>query len=320
MLDIGFRDDIRRILKMCPESRQTVFVSATISSEIESLARSYARNAEKIVAAEGSLTVKLVKQFHLPVQPWDKRALLAHLLTHEEPALTVAFCRMKRTVDEVVQYLARKGIEAHAIHGDMYQAKRNKVIDQLRSGQLSVLIASDLASRGLDVEGITHVINYDLPEDPEIYVHRIGRTARAGRDGVAWSFVTPEQGPLLTAIELFINNEIPKLEYPDFRPGPVPQGVIQSKELDAKRAEVAKQFNRFAATGPAAIGHVASAAPEDADPTRFPGGVIPKAMPNKRMMGRVKTARSMKAAISQTFMPKADHPPPQTPPMTTNES
>jgi ATP-dependent RNA helicase DeaD len=315
MLDIGFRDDIRRILKSCPQSRQTVFVSATISPEIESLARSYANDAEKIVAAEGSLTVSLVKQFHLPVEPWDKRALLAHLLTHEEPALTIVFCRMKRTVDEVVQYLAKKGIDAHAIHGDMYQAKRNKVISQLRAGQLSVLIASDLAARGLDVEGITHVINYDLPEDPEIYVHRIGRTARAGRDGVAWSFVTPEQGALLTAIELFINTEIPKLEYPDFKPGPVPQGVIASRELDAKRAEMAKQFNRFAASAPGTVGHVASPSPEEADPARFPGGIVPKGLPQKRMMGRVKTARSMKAAISQTFMPKPDHPPPQSPPM-----
>jgi len=320
MLDIGFRDDIRRILKMCPVERQTIFVSATISSEIESLARTHARDAEKIVAAEGSLTVTLVKQFYLAVQPWDKRALLAHLLSHEDPALTLVFCRMKRTVDELVIYLARKGVVAHAIHGDMYQAKRNKVIDQLRSGELSVLIASDLASRGLDVDGISHVINYDLPEDPEIYVHRIGRTARAGKDGVAWSLVTPEQGPLLTTIELFINAEIPKLEYPDFTPGPLPAGVMQSKALDEKRVQVAKQYNRFATTGPAAIGHISSPTPADADPTRFPGGVIPKGMPNKRMMGRVKTARSMKAAISQSLLPKADHPPPQVPPMTTPES
>jgi superfamily II DNA/RNA helicase len=185
---------------------------------------------------------------------------------------------------------------------------------------LSVLIASDLASRGLDVDGITHVINYDLPEDPEIYVHRIGRTARAGKDGIAWSLVTPEQGPLLTTIELFINAEIPKLEYPDFTPGPVPAGVLQSKALDEKRLQVAKQYNRFATTGPAAIGHISSPSPADADTTRFPGGVIPKGMPNKRMMGRVKTARSMKAAISQTLMPKADQSPPQSPPMSTGES
>jgi hypothetical protein len=137
---------------------------------------------------------------------------------------------------------------------------------------------------------------------------------------VAWSFVTPEQGSLLTAIELSINTEIPKLEYPDFKPGPVPAGVIQSRELDEKRAQVAKQFNRFAATTPATIGHVSSPAPEDADPTRFPGGVVPKGLPSKRMMGRVKTARSMKAAISQTFMPNPDHPPPQSPPMTAGGS
>ena len=119
---------------------------------------------------------------------------------------------------------------------------------------------------------------------------------------------------LPTAIELFINTEIPKLEYPT-SPGPIPQGVLASRELDSKRLEVAKQFNRFAASAPGAVGHVASPSPEEADPTRFPGGVVPKGLPPKRMMGRVKTARSMKATISQTFMPKPDHPPPQSPPM-----
>ncbi|MBX3385678.1 MAG: DEAD/DEAH box helicase [Phycisphaeraceae bacterium] len=299
MLDIGFRDDIRKILSACPTERQTVFVSATISSEIESLARKYARNAEKIVASSGSLTAAMVKQFYLTVQPWDKRSLLLHLLTHEEPALTVIFCRMKRTVDEVTAYLMKKGIDAHAMHGDMYQTKRNQVIAKLRTGSLGVLVASDLASRGLDVEGISHVINYDLPEDPDLYVHRIGRTARAGRDGVAWSLVTPEQGGLLTQIELLINAEIPKLDYPDFKPGPVPKGVIESQELDAKRAELAKTFNRYAATPATTIGHVSS---ELADPNRFPGGIVPSKLPDRRLGGRIRTARSMKAAISQTFM------------------
>jgi ATP-dependent RNA helicase DeaD len=300
MLDIGFRDDIRRILRACPTERQTIFVSATISGEIESLARSYARNAEKIVATSGSLTAAMVKQLYLTVQPWDKRSLLRHLLTHESPALTVVFCRMKRTVDEVAESLNRHGIEAHAMHGDMYQNKRNKVIEQLRAGNLSVLVASDLASRGLDIEGITHVINYDLPEDPDLYVHRIGRTARAGRDGVAWSLVTPEQGSLLTQIELLINAEIPKLDYPDFVPGPVPRHVLQSRELDEKRSEVAKTYNRFAATPATTIGHVAT---ENADPSRFPGGIVPTKLPDRRLGGRVKTARSMKAAITQTLMP-----------------
>lgn len=298
MLDIGFRDDIRRILKACPADRQTIFVSATISGEVESLARSFAPNAEKIVATSGSLTAAMVKQFYLAVAPWDKRSLLRHLLTHESPALTVVFCRMKRTVDEVTESLNRHGIEAHAMHGDMYQNKRNKVIEQLRAGNLSVLVASDLASRGLDIDGITHVINYDLPEDPDLYVHRIGRTARAGRDGVAWSLVTPEQGGLLTEIELLINAEIPKLDYPDFTPGPIPKYVQQSRESDEKRVEAARSVNRFA-TAPIATNSQANT--ETVDPSRFPGGIVPSKLPDRRLGGRVKTARSMKAAIAQNL-------------------
>jgi len=304
MLDIGFRDDIRRILKSCPApgpkdqgggGRQTIFVSATISPEIESLARSHAKDAEKIVVTTGSLTVSRVRQFHLPVAKWDKRRLLLHLLKHEEPTMTVVFCKMKRTVDELAKYLRDKGIDVHAIHGDMYQSSRNKVIEKLRKGTLSVLIASDLASRGLDVEGITHVINYDLPEDPDVYVHRIGRTARAGRDGVAWSFVTPEEGNLLTQIELLINAEIPKLHYPDFKPGPVPEHVLASRELDEKRAKIAESFNRFAT--PAVLPE-----PSAADQTRFPGGIVPTKLPPKRMHGRVRTSRSLKQAIAQTML------------------
>lgn len=316
MLDIGFRDDIRRILGSCPRERQTIFVSATISPEIESLARSFANNAEKVVASAGSLTVAMVAQHHLPVQPWDKKQLLLHLLTHEEPALTVVFCRTKRTVDNLTEYLTRKGVDCHAIHGDMYQNKRNQVMEKLRSGKLEVLIASDVASRGLDVEGITHVINYDLPEDPDVYVHRIGRTARAGRDGVAWSLVTPEQGELLTQIELFINAEIPKLDYPDFKPGPIPPDVLARRQQQAQRVESARQFNRFssnlpppgapaATPAPARPGaggqpaHATPAAPAAPDPNRFPGGIVPTQAPPKRMFGKVKTARSMKLAAQQ---------------------
>lgn len=224
MLDIGFRDDIRKILGGVRGEHRTIFVSATISPEIESLARKYMRDPEKIVAAAGSLTVSLVEQHYLTVNPWDKRKLLLHLLTHEEPTLTVVFCRTKRTVDDVAEYLQKHKVDVQAIHGDMQQGRRNRVMTQLRGGHLTVLIASDLAARGLDVEDISHVINYDLPEDPEVYIHRIGRTARAGRGGIAWSFVTRDQGELLTAIEQLANIEIPKMDYPDFVPTPPPEG------------------------------------------------------------------------------------------------
>ncbi|RMH13678.1 MAG: DEAD/DEAH box helicase [Planctomycetota bacterium] len=286
MFDIGFRDDIRQILKKCPTDRQTIFVSATMSGEIEDLARRHMRDPEKLVVSAGSLTVDMVDQYYLSVQPWDKRRLLAHLLTHEEPALTLVFCRMKRTVDSVVQYLGRKGIEAHAIHGDMTQSQRNRTMEKLRKGKLEVLVASDLASRGIDVEGITHVVNYDLPEDPDIYVHRIGRTARAGRDGVAWSLVTPAQGALLTQIELLINAEIPKLDYPDFeerpRPedwkdeAPSPHYVVQTD----KQAEPSR-FERQ--TVPAA-----TKLSEEQLKAKFPGGVVPSKLPPRQMRGRVR--------------------------------
>ena len=289
MLDIGFRDDIRKILTALRKGPQTIFVSATISPEIEKLARSYMKDPAKIVSVQKSLTVERVNQSYLPVEPWDKRRLLLHLLTHEKPGLTVVFCRMKRTVDEVAKHLKEKGIDVLAMHGDMFQAKREKVMGKLREGDLKVLVASDLASRGLDVEDITHVVNYDLPEDPEAYIHRIGRTARAGRDGVAWSFVCPDQGDLLSAIEQLANVEIPRKEYPDFKPGQVPIEVQQRREAEVRKKEdLAKQRSRHetALPDPVAVKDSAKAA------EMFPGGLVPVALPEKRLGGRLRSGRS----------------------------
>jgi ATP-dependent RNA helicase DeaD len=299
MLDIGFRDDIRKILGRIRQPHQTVFVSATISEEIERLARSYMKDPVKLVTQGSSLTVSLVEQHYISVQPWDKRTMLLHVLTHEEPDLTIVFCRMKRTVDNVAKYLSDKGIDAHAIHGDMYQSKRNSVMTRLRSGKLSVIVASDLASRGLDVDGITHVINYDIPEDPEIYVHRIGRTARAGRHGVAWTFVTPEQGPLLTAVEHLANIHIPEKTYPAFKPGSVPSDVAAQRERDQKRVEKLQERNRFqgpslpmAASAASETGSTGRGEPAKVDASKFPGGLVPTKLPPNRMGGRMRTSRS----------------------------
>ena len=282
MLDIGFREDIRRILGKIGHKCQTIFVSATISDEIEKLARSYMRDPEKIVTTGKSLTVQQVAQSYLSVERWDKPKLLIHLLKKEEPGLTLVFCRTKRTVDQVQRKLERAGIDAHAIHGDMLQGKRNRVMRTLREGGLHALVCSDLASRGLDVNGISHVINYDLPEDPEIYIHRVGRTARVGRDGVAWSFVSPDQGDLLTAIEMLANIEIPLMEYPKFEPGPVPADVSAHREHEkTKKDTEIRQKSRYAV-------------PETVDPTderKYPGGIVPKKMPPKRLMGRTRSGR-----------------------------
>ena len=282
MLDIGFREDIRKILGKMPKTRQTIFVSATISDEIEKLARSYMRDPEKIVTTGKSLTVQQVGQSYLSVERWDKASMLVHLIKSEEAALTLVFCRTKRTVDSVQKKLSRSGIDAHAIHGDMVQGKRNRVMQILRDGDLHVLVCSDLAARGLDVQGISHVVNYDLPEDPEIYIHRVGRTARAGRDGIAYSFVSPDQGDLLTAIEMLANIEIPQKHFPDFKPGPVPSDVRAHRDHEKnKKDREIKQKNRYAI-------------PEASDPTderKFPGGVVPMKMPPKRLMGRTRSGR-----------------------------
>lgn len=289
MLDIGFRDDIRKILGKCPKDRQTVFVSATFTDEIEKLSRKYMQNPEKLEVSAGALTVDLVKQGYVTVDPWDKKRMLVHLLTHEEPALTIVFCRMKRTVDSVVRYLERKGISAHAIHGDLSQAKRNQVMTKFRSGDLAVLVASDLASRGIDVEGITHVVNFDLPDDPDLYVHRIGRTARAGNDGHAWSLVMPSQGSLLTEIEILVNSEIPKLDYPEFdareRPDDwkdEPTGGRPVYEVKGAPSEPKK--NRFETAQVPVVDKLS-----DKDlASKFPGGVVPTKLPGKMMGGKAK--------------------------------
>jgi ATP-dependent RNA helicase DeaD len=284
MLDIGFRDDIRRIMGAITHDRQTIFVSATISPEIERLARQYMRDPVKIVATTSTLTVAEVKQRYFTVEPWDKKRLLVHLLRHEEPAVTLVFCRTKQMVDALASYLKRKGIDAHAIHGDMYQSKRTKVMTKFKRGELAVLVASDLAARGLDVADISHVINFDLPEDPEVYVHRIGRTARAGKEGVAWSFASPDQGQLLSAIERLTNVEIPHQEYRDFTPGPVPEEVLAKRAQDEARQEgLRAEYSRTLQAPPSDE--------EAADGSKYPGGVIPVALPARRLGGRLRTRR-----------------------------
>ena len=297
MLDIGFRDDIRKILERIKHAHQTVFVSATISPEIERLARKYMVEPEKIIVASGSLTVSLVEQHYLSVNQWDKRRLLVHLLKHETPALTLVFCRLKRVVDELTTLLNKHNIEAYSIHGDMPQGKRNKVMQRLRDGNLSVLVASDLASRGIDVDDVSHVINYDLPEDPEVYVHRIGRTARAGRRGIAWALVTPEQGELLTSIELLINAEIPKMEYPDFIASETPAGWRNPDERNAGGLRLVNAPEAPPAAPPQpAVTRAAAAtnlqvpiAGELVDASKFPGGIVPTKLPPRRMFGKMPT-------------------------------
>jgi superfamily II DNA/RNA helicase len=284
MLDIGFRDDIRRILGTMRHPHQTVFVSATISDEIEKLARQYMKNPEKLVLTSSSLTVAQVEQRLFHVERWDKNRLLVHLFKSYKPEMAIVFCRTKSTVDGLTRYLNQKNVAAEAIHGDLQQGRRNRVMTQMREGSISVMVASDLAARGIDLEGVTHVINYDLPEDPEVYVHRIGRTARAGRDGVAWSFITPGQGALLDQIEMLTNVHIPEGDNAGFEPGPVPEAVMNQRQMEEqRRASLTVEESRSAVAPP----------PPDAasNASKFPGGIVPKAVPARRLGGRLRTRR-----------------------------
>ncbi len=249
MLDIGFRDDIRNILSRVKgirqqagdgegadgptdQSHQTMFVSATISDEIEKLARKYMREpVEKLIApgADEKPTVEQVEQYYLSVQPWDKYRLLRMLLEKENPDLAIVFCRTKHGAEKIAKRLHADGIECREIHGNLAQNRRERVMKGFRHGKFDVLIATDLASRGIDVADISHIIQLDVPEDPEVYVHRVGRTARMGARGKAFTFITPEQGDELTKIENLINMVIPVAGVEGFEPRPTPADWTEGK-------------------------------------------------------------------------------------------
>ncbi len=222
MLDIGFRDDIRKILSVIVHPHQTVFVSATLNDEIKRLARQYMTDPVEVNVSQDDLTVEHVKQVYMTVDPWDKFELLRRLLKFEGPKLAIIFCNTKHAARKLAKRLHDAGEDAKEIHGDLVQQKREKVMERFRRHNIHLLVATDLAARGIDVSGITHIINYDTPPDPHMYVHRIGRTARMGSFGKAITFVTREQGSQLTEIERLINKEIEQQQIEGFVPRSAP--------------------------------------------------------------------------------------------------
>ena len=208
MLDMGFLPDVRRITKALTKDRQTMFFSATMPREISRLAEGLLDDPVVLAVAPVSSTVELAEQHVFFVDKARKRKLLAELLLEPEVKRTLVFSRTKHGANRIVRDLAKDGIPAGAIHSNKSQAARTRALDAFRNGQLSVLVATDIAARGIDVDGVTHVINFDLPNVPETYVHRIGRTARAGASGVAWSFCDREERPHLVRIEKLIDKQL----------------------------------------------------------------------------------------------------------------
>jgi len=201
MLDMGFRDDIKAILQSLPEQRQTVLFSATVSEEIKHIAEAYQTDAQQIHIQQEALTVDSVKQYYAEIPRPSKLPALLHLLDDQNFDLCLVFVATKSMADTLAQQLTAAGHPAEAIHGDLHQSQRNRVMQRYRSGKIGLLVATDVAARGIDVDGIDAVINYDIPGDPDSYVHRIGRTGRADRSGLAYTFVdSKERGKLQNII------------------------------------------------------------------------------------------------------------------------
>ena len=209
MLDMGFIRDIRKILNLIPNDRQSLLFSATMPPSIVELSRDILYEPVKIEVTPESTTVEAIEQSLMFVMKGDKRALLTHLIRNENPEKVLVFSRTKHGCNRIVKQLAQDDIEALAIHGNKSQGAREKALGRFREGSLQVLVATDVASRGIDVSDISHVINLDLPNEPEVYVHRIGRTGRAGQGGIAIAFCDENEGEYLRGIEKIIRQEIP---------------------------------------------------------------------------------------------------------------
>ncbi len=217
MLKMGFIDDIKWILEQIPHEHQTALFSATISPSIHKIAKRYLNDAEKIHIKPKESTVGAIEQFYIRVSRNQKLDVLTRFLEIEEVQAAIIFARTKNCSAELAEKLQARGYAAAALNGDMSQSLREKVIDKIKRGTLDIIVATDVAARGIDVERISHVINYDIPSDTESYIHRIGRTGRAGRKGKAFLFVAPREQRLLSDIERAIHTKIKQIEPPSVK-------------------------------------------------------------------------------------------------------
>ena len=228
MLDMGFIHDIRKILALLPATRQNLLFSATFPEEIRKLAGSFMKNPATVEVARRNTPAELVAQVQHPVDHDRKRELLAHLVKTNDWRQVLVFCKTKHGANRLADQLDRSGIEADAIHGNKSQNARNRALKRFKDNELRVLVATDIAARGIDIEALPHVVNYDLPHVAEDYVHRIGRTGRAGAEGEAVSLVSHEDRPLMAAIERLMARQVESRVIEGFEPGqrgsrPAPQ-------------------------------------------------------------------------------------------------
>src|SRR5690606_33652161 len=214
MLNRGFIDDIEGILSSVPEERQTLLFSATMPNRIKSIGERCMKDPQHVKVKAKELTVPQSEQYFIKVDEREKFDALTRLLDYQSPELAIVFGRTKRRVDEVAEALSIRGYTAEGIHGDLSQGKRMSVLRKFKEGSIDVLVATDVAARGLDISGVTHVYNFDIPQDPESYVHRIGRTGRAGKQGIAITFVVPREMGYLRTVEETTKKRMKRMQVP----------------------------------------------------------------------------------------------------------
>ncbi|MFD2923214.1 DEAD/DEAH box helicase [Halobacillus naozhouensis] len=257
MLNMGFIDDIRDILKSLPEHRQTLLFSATMPKEIRNIATTLMKKPEEVKVKSKEMTVENIDQYYLEIPEKHKFDTLTRLLDIHAPALAIVFGRTKRRVDEVSDGLQARGFRAEGIHGDLTQGKRMSVLNKFKKGRIEILVATDVAARGLDISEVSHVYNFDIPQDPESYVHRIGRTGRAGRKGESVSFVTSREKAQLNLIEKLTKKKVERMNVPSSDEARRGQqqvavekltGAVGNKDLDKYRQSASELLEQHDAS------------------------------------------------------------------------
>ena len=246
MLDMGFAPDVRRILSALPEERQTMLFSATISLEVDALARRALNGHASVEIGRRAQPAEGIEHVIVAVDKLQKRGVLARILGAKPAGQTLVFTRTKYGADKLVTFLRREGIAAHAIHGDKAQSHRQRTLDEFRTGRAEILVATDIAARGIDVDGIRMVVNFDVPGDPEVYVHRVGRTARAGARGLALTLISPDEWLLMADIEKLIGRAFPREVIPGFEPSVAP---LQPKAVEPEVPRPARSVRPRAGRG-----------------------------------------------------------------------
>ncbi|WP_455165828.1 DEAD/DEAH box helicase [Streptococcus sp.] len=248
MLNMGFLEDIEAIISRVPENRQTLLFSATMPEAIKRIGVQFMKDPEHVKIATKELTTELVDQYYIRVKEQEKFDTMTRLMDVEQPELAIVFGRTKRRVDELTRGLKIRGFRAEGIHGDLDQNKRLRVLRDFKNGNLDVLVATDVAARGLDISGVTHVYNYDIPQDPESYVHRIGRTGRAGKSGQSITFVAPNEMGYLQIIE-----NLTKKRMKGLKPASAEEAFQAKKQVALKKIErdfadeaIRGNFDKFA--------------------------------------------------------------------------